>query len=68
MSIAARLVEKLESWLVHAVDSRSTGPSQDGTALLQDSRSRAADADPPRYARDEKERELELQMLMSSWM
>lgn len=68
MSIAARLIEKLESWLAHAAGSRITDPLADDRALLQDARSCLGDSDPPRYARDEKERELELQMLMSSWM
>jgi hypothetical protein len=61
-------VEKLESWLAHAADSRGRDPSPDALALLQDTPSRAADAGPPHYPREEKERELELQILMSSWM
>ena len=68
LSIASRLVEKLESWLAHAADSRGRDPSPDALALLQDTPSRAADAGPPHYPREEKERELELQILMSSWM
>ena len=68
MSMAARLMEKLESWLADTAGSRRTDPSQEDLGLLEDARSCAANVDPPHYVGDEKERELELQILMSSWM